>query len=126
MLYFKLRSTLLYGGHVGIEIRGVPLAGGAVVGMRSCSYAQIGSAVPVAAVVTGMIAGAAEVGDLIVLKAALTEGCAHKGEHLRAEFICSGSEFALVTEGQQRGVILIRETVGGDMLNMSREDGFQV
>ena len=80
--------------------------------MGGCSKAQVGSSVPVAAVVAGVEAGAAEIGDLVVLKASFTQGLAHQGEHLRAEFIIGRLQLALLLEGMQRGILLIGETVG--------------
>ena len=63
------RAAMLNSGHVGIEVIGIPLTRGSVIGMGSGSYSEVRGSVPIAAVVTGMETRTAEIGYFIVFKA---------------------------------------------------------
>ena len=112
VLQLKLRMAGLNCGHVGIQIVGIPLTGGAVVGVSSGSYSKIGGTVPVAAVVTGVITGFAEVGYFIVLKAGITEMGAHAVIHLGAGVVIGRGYEALDAHTFQGRALLVREAVG--------------
>ena len=72
------------------------MAGFAVVGMGSGSQAEIGSAVPVAAVVAGVVAGATEVGDFIVFETSLAQTGTHAIVHPGTGVIIGRGDTAII------------------------------
>jgi hypothetical protein len=112
ILYIKLGRALLYPFEIGVKVTGIPLAGRAVVGVSAGSYSQIRSSVPITAVVTGVIAGTAEIGDLIMFKTGGEQMAAHAVIHGGAGVIIDRNDTVLPAKTVQRRALLIRQAVG--------------
>jgi hypothetical protein len=81
--------------------------------MGSGSYSEIGGSVPIAAVVTGVETGKAEIGYFIVSKACTAQVGTHTVIHNCACVIIDGDYALKGTHAVKRGIFLVRETVGG-------------
>jgi hypothetical protein len=75
--------------------------------MGTGTETKVRCAVPIAAVMAGVVTRATKVGDFIVFKASFAEGVTHQGIHLKTEVIIGRGQLTLITERLQRGILLI-------------------
>jgi hypothetical protein len=103
----KLGGSLLHSFKISVKVTGIPLTGGAVIGVSPCPYSQVRSSVPITAVMAGVIAGTAEIGYLIMIKTCRAKMTAHAVIHGSTGFIIHRNNAVFLTKTVKRGILLI-------------------
>ena len=119
-------TAVLHAGDVGFERSDVPLTAVCVEGVGGGTATQVGNALPIGGVVAGVVAGQAEVGNLVMQVSGLPEGVDQLGEEAQAEVFIHFMNLMGLPQAMQGSSFFIGQVIGREVFGMEAKGCLQV
>ena len=119
-------TAVLHAGDVGFERSDVPLTAVCVEGVGGGTATQVGNALPIGGVVAGVVAGQAEVGNLVMQVSGLPEGVDQPGEEAQAEVFIHFMNLMGLPQAMQGSSFFIGQVIGREVFGMEAKGCLQV